>query len=102
MEIPRIKIITKTTHDDFRFVKSVTAGKNVFIIQRVGARAGQILTDVSKTSKNYYYIEPLKDGVLEKMKTLDLENSKFKFQTSGYPSISKGELIDLYDLISKT
>jgi len=52
-----------------------------------------------KTSKNYYYIEPLREGVLEKMKSLDLENSFSKFQTAGFPSISKGELIEMYSKI---
>ncbi len=93
---PRSKKILPLTHEDFTFVDSVTGGKNVFIIQRVGARAGQILKDVVKTSKNYYYIEPLKEGVLEKMKSLDLENSILKFQTAGYPSIGKAELVELY------
>jgi hypothetical protein len=88
------------THEDFRFVESLTSGKDVFIIQRVGARAGQILKDVVKTSKNYYYIEPLKEGVLEKMKSLNLENSVSKYQTAGYPSIGKGELVEMYSKLS--
>lgn len=97
-ERQREKKKTVLTHKDFRFVKSLEDGKDVFIIQRVGARAGQILKNTVKTSKNYYYIEPLTQGVLERFQSLNLENSRIKYQTAGYPSIGKGELIEMYDL----
>lgn len=92
---PRKKIKLKTTHPDFKFVDQ-KKNDRVFIIQRVGKRAGQIITDQIRTSKNYYYIEPKNKDVLLKMKKLDLENCSEKYMTSGYPSLSKTDLIKLY------
>jgi len=96
----RKKIILPMKHKDFKFLKfeEITSeDTDIITIQRVGARAGQIMSKESnKNSKNYYYIKPLVPGVLEKFKLLNLEKREEKLNTTSYPSLAKTELVELY------
>lgn len=98
----RAKIHRSLTHKDFQFIDSskFEKGKGI-IVQRVGARAGQIMpVNSNKASKNYHYIIPNEklevDVLLERFSSLGLEEAECKTNTSGMPSISKSEIIDLY------
>ncbi len=83
-----------TIHSDFDFVDQENAD---FAIQRVGVNAGTIKTDIGKLSKESHYFIKSNIGktLIELMKTIDFGSVKYK--TAGNPSISKTELICLYE-----
>ena len=104
LAIPIDKMRPKQTNEvevsDFKFV-NVNENPDV-IIRRNGALAGKIFTkDLHKwITKNHYFIkvsdrQKVKQ-VIDKLKSLDLENTPIKFATAGYPSIGKAELCALY------
>jgi hypothetical protein len=88
----RARIDTPTTHPDFTFCKR---HEGDFAVQRVGAAAGKVKT-ISDSFKDpsHYFIKDHVGNVREIMEGLDF--SGVKYETAGNPSISKGELIDLY------
>lgn len=83
-----------TTHNDFQFVPKDKAD---FAIQRVGVNAGTIKADCSKlSSESHYFIKSnVGQMLLEVMKAIDF--SEVKYKTAGNPSISKTELVRLYE-----
>jgi hypothetical protein len=82
-----------TTHCDFEFTSKDEAD---FAIQRVGVNAGKIKTDLNPLSpESHYFIKSnIGKNLLEVMKCIDFGSVKYK--TAGNPSVSKGELILLY------
>lgn len=89
--------------DDFIFINfnKINNNKIDFVIRRNGVYAGKIFTDnLNKwTSQNHYFIQvnenKNKIDVLNKLKSLDLENCIYK--CGKYPSISKTELCYMYN-----
>ena len=83
---------------DFDFVNDLA--DTDFIIQRVGANAGAVKVDnLSKWKKpSHYYIK----ANIDKNKLVEIFNNisfeEVKYNTAGNPSISKDELIELYEL----
>ena len=80
---------------DFTFTTSAEAS---FSCQRVGARAGLIrlpgeMENFSPQSN--LFIRPLVPGVLEIFNQIDF--TRVKFNTAGNPSISPGEIFELYE-----
>jgi len=94
----REKHLIKTQHTDFDFVNDLA--DTDFIIQRVGANAGAVKVDnLSKWKKpSHYYIK----ANIDKNKLVEIFNNisfeEVKYNTAGNPSISKDELIELYEL----
>jgi hypothetical protein len=82
-----------TTHYDFNFVNKDDAD---FSIQRVGVNAGKIKIDFENlSSESHYFIKSnVGKNLIEVMKSIDFGTVKYK--TAGNPSISKSELVALY------
>lgn len=89
----REKIITPTRHNDFDFVKR---HEGSFAVQRVGVKAGTV-KDISPliADASHYFIRPHHPDIRPLMEQIDY--SSVKHETAGNPSISKGELISLYE-----
>lgn len=92
-EEQRGRIVTRTTCDDFIFTTSDNAD---FAIQRVGVNAGRIKTDLTSSPESHYFI---KGRVIDIMRMIDF--SEVKMNTAGNPSISKHEIITLYEAIRR-
>lgn len=98
---PRKIISLSTTCEDFDFVK-VSDNPDI-IIRRNGVLAGKIFKDnLEKWVTNNHYFIKVKDRnrvqeVIQKLESLNLENSEVKYATAGYPSISKAELCLMYN-----
>jgi hypothetical protein len=92
-EVARSRMETPTRHPDFIFCKR---HEGDFAVQRVGAAAGKV-KDISDSFKDpsHYFIKDLVGGVRAVLEQIDY--SSVKFETAGNPSVSKGELIALYD-----
>lgn len=90
-EEQRGRIVTRTLCDDFTFTTSDNAD---FAIQRVGANAGKIKTDLTLSPESHYFI---KGQVIDIMRMIDF--SEVKMNTAGNPSISKHEIITLYEAL---
>ena len=90
-----------TTHPDFQFVKSLAEAD--FVMRRVGARAGAILSvpldgnparGVSAQSNLYVKAQGIDPDVLrQRFQAFDLENLR---RQSISPSVSKSDLVALY------
>lgn len=100
----REKKVPRKTHPDFEFLspskrKQMGDMKDVILVQRIGARAGQVMPpDSDKTSSNYHYLLPHVSNLRKRLLDLDLENAEYKYLTAGYPSIGQTELIEIYSL----
>ena len=88
----REKIIVKKEHKDFEFVKRKDAD---FLIQRVGGGAGNVSKDMNKKEPAYYNIKA-SDEVCKVFERIDW-NKSAKYDTAGNPSLSKGDIIEMYD-----
>lgn len=89
----REKTLNKLTHPDFLFVNRKNAD---FAIQRVGMAAGKVKVSFeSYANASHYFIKssPKVRKIFEK-----IDWSSVKYNTAGNPSISKTELIHLYEL----
>jgi hypothetical protein len=91
----RKKIIRRLKHEDFMFVKREDAD---FLIQRVGGGAGKVLrkfTNETPKTPAYYNIKGSEEvcSVFEK---IDWDTSS-KYDTAGNPSLSKGDIIEMYE-----
>ena len=89
--IPIIK-----SHPDFSFGDKETAD---FAIQRVGGRAGLIRDKAvlhNFAVQSHFFIKANNIDVLDIMRKIDFE--MVKFDTAGNPSVSRSELIELYEL----
>lgn len=83
-----------TVHPDFIFTTKDNAD---FAIQRVGAAAGKVKEDFSAYAiASHYFIKCIdnKNNVLNTFKNINW--NLVKYNTAGNPSISKSELIELY------
>lgn len=80
------------THPDFEFT---TKQEAKFGIQRVGANAGRIKYELDRYSPNSHYFIKASDQVLNIFEKINW--SSVKHNTAGNPSISKSELINLYE-----
>lgn len=102
---PRGNLVLPTEHPEFAFVRPSEQDideRPIFSVQRVGGRAGKIITDRAelkrkRTSGNFYFLDPADDAVLLKMQRLDLERHPAKARSAGMPSLAKGEIIAAYD-----
>lgn len=98
---PRLATPKTLTTQDFLFV-NVDENPDI-IIRRNGVLAGKIFTDnLDKwITDNHYFIKIIDRNkvqqVVDNLKSLDLEHCEIKYATSGYPSISKSELCQMYN-----
>jgi hypothetical protein len=92
----RSKIEIIRTHRDFEFCDDYDDID--FLIQRVGSGAGTIkTTDFDKCSgSSHYAIKSQIEPELLKRRISEIDFDEVKFNTAGNPSISKGELVQLY------
>lgn len=96
-EVKRPKIEIKKTSDARDYWEIVDAKDADFCVQRVGGRAGQVRTgpDFRTFSPlSHYYIKSNNPNTLAIFQSLDYEN--LKYNTAGNPSISPGELVELF------
>lgn len=92
----REKVIISRIHKDFIFCKKEEAS---FAIQRVGANAGRIKTDLKKIAIASHYFLKATDEVKKIFEQINWNN--VKYNTAGNPSISKIELVNLYQEYKK-
>lgn len=88
----REKIEFLKTHSDFSFVTKDAAD---FAIQRVGVNAGKVKSDFHACAPPSHYF--IKADDLTKTVFENINWDSVKFNTAGNPSISKHELIVLYE-----
>lgn len=90
----RSPIKMATTHTDFEFCQPLDAN---FAIQRVGVNAGAVKKEVLTVSpQSHYFIKSVEgEEVINTFGRIDW--SSVKYNTAGNPSISKGELVGLYE-----
>ena len=88
----REKIIVRMEHKDFKFVERKEAD---FLIQRVGGGAGIVTKDMNKKEPAYYNIKA-SDEVYKVFERIDWNKSS-KYDTAGNPSLSKGDIIEMYE-----
>ena len=88
----REKIIVRMEHKDFMFVERKESD---FLIQRVGGGAGIVTKDMNKKEPAYYNIKA-SDEVYNVFKKIDWTKSS-KYDTAGNPSLSKGDIIEMYE-----
>jgi hypothetical protein len=91
-EAKRKKIIFTTTHDDFSFVKK---NEGDFAIQRVGVNAGTVKKSFLNCAIPSHYFIRAEANVMDIF--LKINWDSVKYNTAGNPSISKHELIYLYN-----
>ena len=90
----RSKIQTKTKHKDFEFVENKSDAD--FVVQRVGAGAGNTHTNFAKAKASHYWIKG-NDSVYQIMRKIDWDyEDSPKYNTAGNPSITKDDLIKEY------
>ena len=93
--VARPRVGGKTSHPDFIFTTREQAS---FAIQRVGVRAGAVKTDLRTiAAASHYFIRPLADAQTVQSRMERIDASAVKARTAGNPSISKAELISLYE-----
>ncbi len=92
----REDITLPTKHLDFTFT---TKDKANYAIQRVGANAGRLKENFSKYSATSHYFIQSNENVKIILKQIDW--TSVKYNTAGNPSISKTELISLYNYFKK-
>ena len=80
------------THNDFTFVEKSEAD---FAIQRVGVAAGKVKIDFEKYAVASHYFIKANEKVRKVFEKINW--SSVKGNTAGNPSISKSELINLYN-----
>jgi hypothetical protein len=97
-DIPRLLVKKELSTDDFVFCERSIAK---FAIRRVGVNAGRIYTeDIDTRSISSHLFIQCKtdsDNVLKNLRRLNLEQSAFKYDTAGCPSISKNDLCIAYN-----
>lgn len=92
---PRPLVKVETRHPDFKFTTPDLAS---FAIQRVGARAGRIHLDFTKSRSSHYFIA---GQVANKMLALEPYFVRAAGNAGGNPSLSKAEIVSLYRSIFK-
>lgn len=94
-DMKRKKIIKKTTHDDFEFVKK---SENPDVaIRRVWVKAWTLYKDINKYAEaSHYYLKVKKENnFFEKYKKICF--NKYIYNTAWNPSLSKWELVEAYE-----
>ncbi len=89
----REEVKTTLSHKDFIFTSKEDAN---YAIQRVGVNAGKLKEDFSICSKSSHYF--IKSSEEVKIILQRINWNSVKYNTAGNPSISKSELIELYEL----
>ena len=92
-----IRKVVKSTiiHPDFIFTTKDNAD---FAIRRVGGLAGKVIEDFESYSPaSHYYIKTIAQANKVKQKFKEINWDSVKNNTAGNPSISKRELIKLYE-----
>lgn len=92
LDTARIDTKSIVVHEDFLFT---TKEKGNFAIQRVGAAAGSVKENFSHVATASHYFISAPDDVKNLFKKIDW--TSVKYNTAGNPSISKPELIALYE-----
>lgn len=88
----RTKTVDPTTHKDFEFVKKSELYD--FAIQRVGVNAGRIkMPDINLSEQSHYFIQSQYIDIFEQ-----IDFDSVKYNCAGNPSISKTEIVKLFDL----
>lgn len=88
----REKVIKKTHSDYLTFT---TRDKADIAIQRVGNAAGKIKREFSRVASASHYFIALEEKYLSILENIDW--SSIKYNTAGNPSISKREIIELFE-----
>lgn len=86
---PRALWYTETSHRDFAFTDRDSAD---FAIRRIGVNAGRIYHNPTAKPDSFYFIRGDVEDVMSK---LDLAGAAR--DVAGVPSLSKGEIVGLYD-----
>ena len=94
-ESKRETIPVFTDCEDFDFVAK-EEGK--FSIRRVGGSAGKVFDDCDREVPSHYFIkpDPAKENVKKVLSSIEWSEDSPKYDTVGYPSISKDDLIKYY------
>lgn len=84
------------THGDFKFVAK---GKAQLAIQRVGVNAGKVKASFSHVAEASHYFVAADGATLEKVRKIleSIDWAEVKYNTAGNPSVSKTELVKLYE-----
>ena len=93
-ERPRIR--TLNTHSDFEFT---TVDKADFALGRVGGGpAAKVYTNPKdRSSSSHYYVRELREGVMDRFIDLYPLLRQKAMQTVGCPSLSKHDIVTIYD-----
>jgi predicted RNA methylase len=78
-------------HPDFEFTTPALAD---FAVQRVGARAGRVHRDFSRSPNSHYFIKAIAPGVEGIMRKLDF--ASVVGNVAGNRSLSRSEIVSLY------
>jgi hypothetical protein len=89
----REKIISPRCHNDFQFT---TKEKANFAIQRVGVKAGLLKENFTNCASASHYFIIADNEIKEILRKIDWSSVKYK--TAGNPSISKTEIVKLFNL----
>lgn len=92
-QTPRIKWKSALTHKDFSFVKREEAD---IAFQRVGVNAGRVKKEFNNVAASSHYFIKASPEVVRNLESIDW--NRVKHNTAGNPSISRGELVRLYEL----
>lgn len=88
---PRARRLVETTHPDFEFT---TPDRADFAIQRIGARAGRLHHEFSRSPSSHLFIRVVAGDVEEVMSRIDF--GRVARDTAGNPSVAKSEIVALY------
>ena len=89
--VPRQLRPVGTRHPDFEFTIPALAD---FVIQRVGARAGRVHRDFTRSPNSHYFIKAIAPGVEGIMRKLNF--ASVVGNVAGNPSLSRSEIVALY------
>lgn len=90
----REKLPEIRTHRDFKFMPAAEAESADFALQRIGKNAGMVHDGLKRSPKAHYFI---KGDVEDIMRELQPAFSAVAQDTAGKPSLSKTEIVRLYD-----
>lgn len=94
--VPRAKIVVPSLKSISKYFTVVDPALSDFAVQRVGGGAGDIKTQNFQrfSPLSHYFIKAHDPDVLPIMKQIDF--STVKYNTAGNPSVSAGELVELW------
>lgn len=93
----RAKIKLPTTHSDWRWVPK---SKAKYAIRRVGGLAGKCFTEFSEYSESSNYFIDCDEQVFNTLNSLFKEFQSVAKNTVANPSLSKTEIVDIYNSLS--